>query len=318
MTIRRFRIDVQKLVIVGVLIIIMVVLSILTPKFLTYLNFNNVVMQVSLVMLAGSAVSLLMISGNIDLSIGSVLAFTGVMYAYMSKHWFPTGLSIFFTILLGGVFGLINGLVVSKLKITSVIATLGAMYIARGLAFIIARADGGANITSGLPGNFEVLGRATVGSIPLHVLIVIAIAIVFIFIQTKTNLGRYAYVIGGNRVSAILSGVRVDAVIITLYVFVGLLTGFCGTILVSRIGSGVPRIGLGFEFDVIVAVVLGGTSIYGGEGSVFGMVIGALIVGFVANGLNLLDVQAFYQVVFKGLILVVAILIDRLIKEKLG
>lgn len=318
MTIRRFRIDVQKLVIVGVLIIIMVVLSILTPKFLTYLNFNNVVMQVSLVMLAGSAVSLLMISGNIDLSIGSVLAFTGVMYAYMSKHWFPTGLSIFFTILLGGVFGLVNGLVVSKLKITSVIATLGAMYIARGLAFIIARADGGANITSGLPGNFEVLGRATVGSIPLHVLIVIAIVIVFIFIQTKTNLGRYAYVIGGNRVSAILSGVRVDAVIITLYVFVGLLTGFCGTILVSRIGSGVPRIGLGFEFDVIVAVVLGGTSIYGGEGSVFGMVIGALIVGFVANGLNLLDVQAFYQVVFKGLILVVAILIDRLIKEKLG
>ncbi len=318
MTIRRIRIDVQKLVIVGVLIIIMVVLSILTPKFLTYLNFNNVVMQVSLVMLAGSAVSLLMISGNIDLSIGSVLAFTGVMYAYMSKHWFPTGLSIFFTILLGGVFGLVNGLVVSKLKITSVIATLGAMYIARGLAFIIARADGGANITSGLPGNFEVLGRATVGSIPLHVLIVIAIAIVFIFIQTKTNLGRYAYVIGGNRVSAILSGVRVDAVIITLYVFVGLLTGFCGTILVSRIGSGVPRIGLGFEFDVIVAVVLGGTSIYGGEGSVFGMVIGALIVGFVANGLNLLDVQAFYQVVFKGLILVVAILIDRLIKEKLG
>ncbi len=318
MTIRRFRIDVQKLVIVGVLIIIMVVLSILTPKFLTYLNFNNVVMQVSLIMLAGSAVSLLMISGNIDLSIGSVLAFTGVMYAYMSKHWFPTGLSIFFTILLGGVFGLVNGLVVSKLKITSVIATLGAMYIARGLAFIIARADGGANITSGLPGNFEVLGRATVGSIPLHVLIVIAIVIVFIFIQTKTNLGRYAYVIGGNRVSAILSGVRVDAVIITLYVFVGLLTGFCGTILVSRIGSGVPRIGLGFEFDVIVAVVLGGTSIYGGEGSVFGMVIGALIVGFVANGLNLLDVQAFYQVVFKGLILVVAILIDRLIKEKLG
>jgi len=318
MTIRRFRIDVQKLVIVGVLIIIMVVLSILTPKFLTYLNFNNVVMQVSLVMLAGSAVSLLMISGNIDLSIGSVLAFTGVMHAYMSKHWFPTGLSIFFTILLGGVFGLVNGLVVSKLKITSVIATLGAMYIARGLAFIIARADGGANITSGLPGNFEVLGRATVGPIPLHVLIVIAIVIVFIFIQTKTNLGRYAYVIGGNRVSAILSGVRVDAVLITLFVFVGLLTGFCGTILVSRIGSGVPRIGLGFEFDVIVAVVLGGTSIYGGEGSVFGMVIGALIVGFVANGLNLLDVQAFYQVVFKGLILVVAILIDRLIKEKLG
>jgi ribose/xylose/arabinose/galactoside ABC-type transport system permease subunit len=191
------------------------------------------------------------------------------------------------------------------------------MYIARGLAFIIARADGGANITSGLPSNFEVLGRATVGVVPLHVLIVIAIIIVFVFIQIKTNLGRYAFVIGGNRTAALLSGVKVDTVIITLFVLVGALTGFCGTILVSRIGSGIPRIGAGFEFDVIVAVVLGGTSIYGGEGSVFGMVIGALIVGFIANGLNLLDVQAFYQVVFKGLILVAAILLDRWVKERL-
>jgi ribose/xylose/arabinose/galactoside ABC-type transport system permease subunit len=314
---RGSKIDVQKLVIVGVLIIIMSVLSILTPKFLTYINFNNVIMQVALIMLTGSALSLLMISGNIDLSIGSVLAFTGVMHAYMSKYWFPTGLSITFAIILGGIYGLVNGLVVSKLKITSVIATLGTMYIARGLAFIIARADGGANITSGLPSNFEVLGRATVGVVPLHVLIVIAIIIVFVFIQIKTNLGRYAFVIGGNRTAALLSGVKVDTVIITLFVLVGALTGFCGTILVSRIGSGIPRIGAGFEFDVIVAVVLGGTSIYGGEGSVFGMVIGALIVGFIANGLNLLDVQAFYQVVFKGLILVAAILLDRWVKERL-
>jgi ribose/xylose/arabinose/galactoside ABC-type transport system permease subunit len=221
-------------------------------------------------------------------------------------------------ILLGGAIGIINGLLVSKLNISSVIVTLSTMYIARGLAFIIARADGGANITSGLPRNFEAIGRSMVGSVPLPIIIVIIVVAIFIFIQTKTNLGRYAYFIGGNRTCAILSGVKVDRVIMILFLLVGLLTGFCGVILVSRIGSGFPRIGSGFEFDVIVAVVLGGTSIYGGEGSVFGMVIGALIVGFVANGLNLLDVQAFYQIVFKGLILVAAILMDRKIKTRLG
>lgn len=317
MKLQRVKIDLQKLVIVGVLVIIMVILTILTPKFLTYINITNVLMQVSLIMLAGSALTLLMISGNIDLSLGSIIAFSGIMYAYMSKHWFSTPFSIALAILLGGAIGLINGLLVSKLHIPSVIATLSTMYMARGLAFIIARADGGANITSGLPRNFEAIGRSMVGPVPLPVIVVIIVVAIFIFIQTKTNLGRYAFVIGGNRVSAILSGVKVNRVIILLFILVGLLTGFCGVILVSRIGSGFPRIGSGFEFDVIVAVVLGGTSIYGGEGSVFGMVIGALIVGFVANGLNLLDVQAFYQIVFKGLILIAAILLDRKVKAKL-
>jgi len=209
-------------------------------------------------------------------------------------------------------------MMVTKLKITPIIATMGTMYAARGMAFIVARADGGANITSGLPINFEEFGRMMVGPIPLPIIIMIAVIIVFFYIQTKTNLGRYAYAIGANKNTSFLSGVKVQKWVILLYILVGLLAAFCGTILVSRLGSGVPTIGVGFEFDVIIAVVLGGTLITGGEGSVLGMVIGALIVGFVANGLNLLDVQSFYQTVIKGCILLGSIILERSLKKNLA
>ena len=308
--------DFQKFVMVGVLLLIMVTFTALTPKFLTYVNLENVFMQVALILLTGSAATLLMISGNFDLSVGSVVAFTGVMHALMSKYGVPTTGSIALAALLGGACGLVNGLLVVKLKITPVIATLGMMYVARGAAFLVARADGGANIASGLPRDFQALGRAMVGPIPLPLLIVAVVVILFIIIQSRTRFGRYAFAIGGNTRSAVLSGVRVGLVVMVLYVLTGALTGLSGSILVSRIGTGVPRIGNGFEFDVIIAIILGGTSILGGEGSVFGTVIGSLIVGFVANGLNLLDVQAFYQTVIKGFILVAAIVLDRKIKGR--
>ncbi len=308
--------DFQKLVLLGILILLMVTASLLTPKFLTSANIVNVFMQTAMIMLTGSAVTLLMISGNFDLSVGMVLALTGVMYAFMSKNSIPTGVSIVLATLIGTVFGLLNGLLVAKLNITPVIATLSTMYVAQGLAFIVAWIDGGANITSGLPLDFEALGRTMVGSVPLFLIIVTAIILIFFFLFAKTNLRKYAFAIGCNKTAAVLSGVRTGAIVILLYVLVGTLTGFGGVTLASRMGSGSPRVGSGFEFDVIVAVVLGGTSIYGGEGSFIGMILGAFIVGFVGNTLNLLDVQFFYQIVLKGLILVGAVLLDRKIKEK--
>jgi ribose/xylose/arabinose/galactoside ABC-type transport system permease subunit len=310
--------DLQKFVMVGVLVVIMAAFAIATPKFLTYVNLENVFMQVALILLTGSAATLLMISGNFDLSVGSVVAFTGVMHALMSKYGVPTLASICLAAVLGGICGLVNGTLVTRLKITPVIATLGMMYVARGAAFLVARADGGANIASGLPRNFQGLGRAMIGPIPLPLLLVAIVVALFVIIQTRTRFGRHAFAIGGNIRCAILSGVKASGVVTILYAATGLLTGLSGAILVSRIGTGVPRIGNGFEFDVIIAMVLGGTSIYGGEGSVIGTVIGALIVGFVANGLNLLDVQSFYQTVIKGFILVAAILLDRKIKERLS
>jgi ribose/xylose/arabinose/galactoside ABC-type transport system permease subunit len=276
----------------------------------------NVLMQVSMVMLTGSAAVLLMISGNFDLSVGMVLAFTGVMHAFMSKNGIPTNLSMVIAILIGSCFGLINGALVVRLKITPVIATLGTMYVARGLAFIIAWVDGGANVTTGLPLNFENFGRAMVGPVPLYLLIVFVMVGFFSFIYAKTNISKYAFAIGGNPTAAVLSGVKAARIILLLYVAVGTLTGFGGATLASRLGTGAPKLGTGFEFDVIVAIVLGGTSIYGGEGSFLGMLLGALIVGFVANILNLMNVQFFYQIVVKGLILIGAVLLTRKLREQ--
>ncbi len=312
------KIDWKSVLLFGILVLVMVISSILTPKFLTVTNIMNVIMQVSMIMLVGSAATLLMISGNFDLSVGMVLALSGVMHAFMSKNGIPTNVSIILVILIGAGLGLLNGVMVAHLKITPVIATLGMMYVARGLAFIVAWIDGGANVTTGLPRDFEALGRTMVGPVPSYLLIFFVIIAIFYFIFAKTNLRKYAFAIGGNRTAAVLSGINAKAVVLVLYVFVGSLAAFAGVTVASRVGSGAPNVGTGFEFDVIVAIVLGGTSIYGGEGSFLGMIIGALIVGFVGNALNLLSVPFFYQPIVKGLILIGAVLLIRKLEEKLG
>jgi ribose/xylose/arabinose/galactoside ABC-type transport system permease subunit len=308
--------DIQLLILVGILVLVMAVSTALTPRFLSYVNMINVLMQVAMIMLTGSAAVLLMISGAFDLSVGMVLALTGVMYAFMSKNGIPTPLALVLSILIGSGFGLLNGALVVGLKITPVIATLGTMYVAQGLAFIVAWIDGGANVTTGLPRDFEVFGRTMVGPIPLFLLIVFALILIFYFLFAKTNLRKYAFAIGGNQTAARLSGLKVGGVVLALYVLVGTLTGFAGMTLASRMGSGSPKVGTGFEFDVIVAIVLGGTSIYGGEGSFLGMILGALIIGFVGNTLNLLNVMFFYQTVLKGLILVGAVLLMRQLRSR--
>jgi ribose transport system permease protein len=315
---RARRVDLQLVLLVGILVFIMAVSTVLTPKFLSYVNMVNVLMQVAMIMLTGSAAVMLMIAGSFDLSVGMVLALSGVMHAFMSKNGVPTGLSMVIATLIGSVFGLMNGAMVTGLKITPVIATLGTMYVAQGLAFIVAWIDGGANVTTGLPRDFQGFGRSMAGPVPVFLVIVLVLILLFAFIFAKTNLRKYAFAIGGNPVAARLSGIKVGSVILALYVLVGTLTGFAGMTLASRMGSGSPKVGTGFEFDVIVAIVLGGTSIYGGEGSFLGMIIGALIIGFVGNTLNLLNVQFFYQIILKGLILVGAVLLTRSIKSARG
>jgi ribose transport system permease protein len=312
------KLNAQILILVGVLLVIMITSTILKPRFLSYTNFMNVLTQISMIVLVGSAGTLLMVSGNFDLSVGMVLSLTGVMHAFMSKNGIPTNASIVLAVMIGAAFGLMNGLMVVKLKIPSVIASLGSMYIARGFAFIVAWVDGGANVVTGLPLNFEFFGRAMVGgAVPLYILIFIAIILVCFFVFSQTNLSKCAFAIGSNRRAAVLSGIKVGKTIVVLYLFVGSLAGLAGVAVASRVGSGAPNVGTGFEFDVIVAMVLGGTSIYGGEGSFLGMIVGALIVGFVGNMLNLEDVQFFYQIVVKGLILIAAVLFTRKIQERL-
>lgn len=304
----------QKLVLVGVLVLIGIILSVLSREFLSITNLLNVTRQVAFVIITGSAVTLLMISGNFDLSVGSILGLTGMFFAYFIPLGLPLGVSLVVATLIGATIGLLNGFLVVKLRIPSIIATLGTMYAARGLALVV---TGGNSIHLGLGPNFTVLGRGFVGPIPISLLITVGILLLFYFVETRTILGRYAFAIGGNRRTALLSGINVSAMILLLYVFVGTLAGVSGVLMASRLGVGQPMVGQGFEFDVIVAVILGGTSLEGGEGSVFGMLIGAFIVGFIANGLNLLGIHSFYQSILKGAVLVGAVLLDRVLKERI-
>jgi ribose/xylose/arabinose/galactoside ABC-type transport system permease subunit len=304
----------QKLVLVGVLVLIGIILSVLSREFLTVTNLLNVTRQVAFVIITGSAVTLLMISGNFDLSVGSILGLTGMFFAFFIPLGLPLGASLVVATLIGTAIGLLNGFLVVKLRIPSIISTLGTMYAARGLALVV---TGGNSIHLGLGPNFTVLGRGFVGPIPISLLITVSILLLFYFVETRTILGRYAFAIGGNRRTALLSGINVGGMILLLYVFVGTLAGFSGVLMASRLGVGQPMVGQGFEFDVIVAVILGGTSLEGGEGSVFGMLIGAFIVGFIANGLNLLGIHSFYQSILKGAVLVGAVLLDRVLKERI-
>ena len=305
----------QKMVIVGVLLLIIIVLSFLSKSFLTVTNFNNVTRQVAFVVITGCAITPLMISGNFDLSIGSVLGLTGMLSALFVTQSIPLWFSIILSTLVGSAIGLLNGLMVVKLKIPSIIATLGTMYAARGLALVI---SGGNSIHMGLGKSFTVLGRGYLGGIPIIFIIMFLTIFLFYFIESKTILGRYTFAIGGNKRTALLSGINVGSIIILLYLLVGTLTGFSGTLMASRLGVGQAMVGSGFEFDVIVAVVLGGTSIEGGEGSIFGMLIGAFIVGFIANGLNLMGIHSFYQSIVKGVVLVGAVLLDQKLKGRIA
>jgi ribose/xylose/arabinose/galactoside ABC-type transport system permease subunit len=238
------------------------------------------------------------------------------MHAYMSKQGLPIGLSIALCCVMAMVWGISNGIMVGYLNVNPVIATMGTMYAARGFAYLIARWDGGANISAGLPASFSHFGRTNIfGFLPIIIVFMLAAVAVFIFVEKKTVLGRFSFAIGGNRSAAALSGIKVPQVTIVLYLLVGLLAGLCGVIQVSRVGSGFPNIAEGMEFDVVVAIVLGGTSMLGGSGST-GMILGAFIVGVAANGLNLLRVPYFYQTITKGILLIIAVFADQTIRRR--
>jgi len=306
---------IQRLVLLVVLALVAAALSVLTDRFFTVENLQNVGRQVAAVIITGSAVTLVMISGNIDLSVGSVVAMSGVLFAKFSQWDVPLVAAALMAVAIGGVCGLVNGLLVEDLKIPAMITTLGTMYVARGLAFI--SCDGN-TINTGLSPNFTFFGRGFIGGVPFPLLLTLVVLVAFVFLQLRTKLGRYTFAVGENRGAAFLSGIDAGSLVKILYVLAGACAAFSGVIMSSRLGCGKPNIGEGFEMDVIVAVLLGGTSLLGGEGSVVGMAIGAIIVGVLANGLNLLGINTFYQDVIKGIVMIAAVLLDTSLKNALA
>jgi ribose transport system permease protein len=276
--------------------------SVLSDRFFTISNMLIVMRQTSIVAFLAVGMSFVILGAGIDLSVGSVLAFSGAVGAGVMQNG-----GIFFGILaglaLGTALGAFNGIVITKLKIPAFIATLAMMAIARGGTLVY---TDGRPIT-GLPSSFAFLGRGYIGNVPFPIILMLIIFILAYIILKLTRFGRYVYATGGNINAARASGIKVDNVIISTFAISGFLSGLTGMVLASRLNSAQPTAGVGYELDAIAAVVLGGTNLFGGEGELWGTLIGAFIMGILNNGLNMLNVSSFYQQVVKGIVILIAV-----------
>ncbi|MDR1374017.1 MAG: ABC transporter permease [Treponema sp.] len=299
-------------ILILILLIVGIFFGFTANHFFTRDNILNILRQVSVTTIVALAATLVMITRALDISVGGTLAFAGVVYATLATKGIPLPVCFLITITASALVGLINAGLVVGLKVNPVIATLGTMYSTRGLAFLY---SGGTSVSNGLPVNFNVLGRGYIGFMPIPVLFMLITAVLFWFLLNKTLLGKYTYAIGGNPVTAVLSGIPTAKIMGVLFVLVGAAAGASGALMASRLGSGQPNVGNGFEFDVILAILLGGTSLAGGEGTIEGTLVASIIVGVLSNGLNMMGVHTFYQYIIKGLVLVLAVVIDQQMKR---
>lgn len=294
-----------------VLIVLCIVAGILSPVFFTSSNLLNIALQVSVIAIIAAGMTFVILTGGIDLSVGSILGFTGVLLAGIFKATGSIFLASISSIVVGGLLGLVNGVLVSYGNVPAFCATLGVMSMARGLAFVYTK---GSPISS-FPGSFRFFGAAYVGPIPVPVIEAVIIFVAAWYVLTKTPFGRSIYAIGSNEKASRLSGIKTNLHKMLAYVVNGVLTGFAALMFVGRINSAHPLAGQGYELDAIAAVVIGGTSLSGGQGSIVGTFLGALIMGVIRNALNLLNVDAYWQQVVIGAVIVIAVLMDRRSKK---
>jgi ribose transport system permease protein len=307
---------VSQLAAAGALIAVFVFLSFASDRFLTANNLFNIGSQTAVVAVIAIGMTLVIITAGIDLSVGSVAALAGVMGTLlMSGSGMPVPVAILGGMLVGAACGLVNGLLVSVAGLNPFIATLGMLSVARGIVYIITDAQS----VFDLPDSFRLLGQGVVaGGIPIPVIVILVVAVVGYFVLSRTRLGRYAYAMGSNLEAARLSGVPIRRYLTSVYVISGALAGFGGMIAMSRVASGQPNYGIGLELDVIAAAVIGGASLFGGQGTVLGTLIGAFLIALIRNGAVLLNVNTFYQQVIIGVIIWLAVLWDQYRRRRLA
>jgi inositol transport system permease protein len=316
---------VRKYAIVLIFIAMFVAMTFLTDAFLQPRNLVNVVRQISVVGLIAIGVTMVIITTGIDLSSGSVLALAAVFAASLAQQpgWhdakypglvIPVIVPIVVALAIGLLCGAINGALIARFKIPPFIATLGMMTVARGFALIYSNRP-----VSGLTDTYNFIGQGEILKvipiqpplgIPIPVIILAVVAISAHIMLNNTRFGRHIYAIGGNEQAALISGLNVGRIKIGVYSIAGLLAGLAGLVLSSRIGSGQAGLAVGYELDAIASAVIGGTSLSGGIGTIWGTIIGALIIGVLNNGLDLLNVSAYWQTIVKGSIIVIAVIID--------
>lgn len=291
------------------LILLFVVIAVLNDRFISPTNLSNLLRQVSINALISFGMTFVILTGGIDLSVGSLLALSSAMLASMIKSGVNPELSILFAALIGLGLGLLNGIIVAYGKVAPFIATLATMTIYRGATLVYTNG----NPISGLSDEpfFIALGRGDLAGIPVPAIIMLIAFLVLFFVLRKTPIGRQTYAVGGNEKVSYIAGIKINRVKIVAYALTGLLCALAGAILTSRLNSAQPTAGTGYELDAIAAVVLGGTSLAGGKGRISGTLIGALIIGTLNNGLNILNVSSFYQQVVKGIVILLAVIMDR-------
>jgi len=293
---------------------LVIILWILTPHFLTVSNLLNVAQQTSINAIIAVGLTFVIITAGIDLSVGSILAFAGVVLASVLRAGIPVPLALLIGLSVGLLCGIANGLLISYGRLPPFISTLGMMSVARGAALLYTQG----RPISGFSKSFRFLATGEVFHIPAPVIIMAGIYLVAHFILNRTKLGRYTYAMGGSEEAAILSGVNVKFYKTIVYGISGMLSGLGAIILTARLNSAQPIAGIMYELDAIAATVIGGTSLMGGEGKIIGTLIGALIMGVLRNGLNLLGVSSFIQQTVIGSVIILAVLMDMALKKQRG
>lgn len=303
----------REAIIAIIIIVIMIALASSTSTFLTLSNLTILARQISLVAIIAVGMTLVILIGGIDLSVGSVVSLTTVMTGILlSKMGFPIIISIVLAMAIGASVGFLNGLIISKAGVPPFVVTLGMMGVARGIALVITK---GASI-GGFPKAFLVLGQGYLFGVPYPVIFLVIIALTVHIILTKTTFGRQIYYIGSNEEAAILSGLQVDRIKILVFTICSFLASFEAVLETARMSTSLPAAGVGYELSAIGAVIIGGASLLGGEGTIIGTLLGATLLGLITNGLIMLGVSAYWQQVFSGSIIIVAVTLDMWRKRK--
>lgn len=289
-----------------VFVLLCVALGFSSEYFMTWRNWMDILRQTSINGILAVGMTYVILTRGIDLSVGSILAFSGLCSAMVAVQGYGLLAALSAGMFAGAVMGALNGFIVANLSIPPFVATLGMLSVGRGLTFIL---NDGSPVTD-LPEAYLALGTGKLGPIGMPIVIFAIVALFFWLVLKYTTYGRYVYAVGGNEKSARTSGIGVRKVTFSVYVISGLLAGLAGIVLSARTTSALPQAGVSYELDAIAAVVIGGTSLSGGTGSIVGTLFGALLIGVINNGLNLLGVSSYYQQVAKGLIIVFAVLID--------
>ncbi len=298
--------SVRELLLVGVVLLLCVIWTVMNPQFLSLNNITNILRQASYTAVAAVGMTMVIVIGEIDLSAGSLVCASGLTGAMVCKETGNVVLAVLAALAVGLLVGFVNGALCAYGKLPGFIATLASMTVLRGLAYIIT----GGNSVVWTNEAFTMIGTGYVGPVPIPVIIMVLVIIFGWVLTTKLKFGRYIYAVGGNSDASKWSGIAVEKVKIIVYMVMGVLTSIAGLIITARLGSGQPSAGQNFEMDCITAAVVGGTSMSGGRGKVFGTIVGVLLLTVLTNGMTLVGINTYWQQVLKGVIIVVSVLAD--------